>query len=140
MTMPPIERREAFERLFRSTRTELLLYLLRRSTNPEDAADVTLASSEACANAMEHPRSAVAPAIEIQGHIRAAEVEVIVRDFGSWSAGAGEGNRGRGLQMIRELMDDVSVARDERGTIVTMRRGFRGGGLQAGRPEIATRT
>jgi RNA polymerase sigma-70 factor, ECF subfamily len=34
------ERREAFEQLFRSTRTDLLAYLLRRSRNPEDAADV----------------------------------------------------------------------------------------------------
>ena len=37
--MAPAERREAFEQLFRSTRTDLLAYLLRRSTNPEDAAD-----------------------------------------------------------------------------------------------------
>ena len=40
MRMSPAERRETFERLFRNTRTDLLAYLLRRSTNPEDAADV----------------------------------------------------------------------------------------------------
>ena len=33
-------RREAFERLFRDTRADLLAYLLRRSATPEDAADV----------------------------------------------------------------------------------------------------
>jgi RNA polymerase sigma factor (sigma-70 family) len=38
--MSPAERREAFEQLFQNTRTDLLVYLLRRSTNPEDAADV----------------------------------------------------------------------------------------------------
>ena len=31
---------EAFEQLFRDTRTDLLAYLLRRSPSPEDAADV----------------------------------------------------------------------------------------------------
>ena len=50
---------------------------------------------------------------------------MIVRDFGSWSARTREGNRGRGLEMIRALVDDVSVARrDEHGTTVTMRRGL----------------
>lgn len=106
----------------RLVRRQLRRWLESRGLARDVAADLTLASSEACANAMEHPRSAAHPAVEIQARVRSAQVEVIVRDFGSWSARTREGNRGRGLEMIRALVDDVSVANDERGTTVTIRR------------------
>jgi anti-sigma regulatory factor (Ser/Thr protein kinase) len=44
-----------------------------------------------------------------------------VRDEGSWRDKRGE-HRGRGLNIIEDLMDDVAVERANGGTLVRMRR------------------
>ena len=49
------------------------------------------------------------------------ELVATVRDSGSWRDKRGE-HRGRGLNIIEELMDEVQVAADADGTVVTMRR------------------
>jgi serine/threonine-protein kinase RsbW len=105
-------------------RQELRQWLDRRGVGRDDTVEIVLASSEACANAMEHPRDAGRAAIEVDARTRPSEVEVVVRDFGAWpSEPAPEtGTRGRGLAMIRALMDDVSVVAGPHGTSVTMRR------------------
>jgi anti-sigma regulatory factor (Ser/Thr protein kinase) len=105
-------------------RHELRRWLDRQGIPAEAAADITLACSEACANAMEHPRGAERPAFEVTVRLRRRRVEVVVKDFGSWEyADSAEGEaRGRGLDMIRALMDEVTIAQGKRGTKVTMRR------------------
>jgi anti-sigma regulatory factor (Ser/Thr protein kinase) len=105
-------------------RHELHRWLEREGVPPETAADVILACSEACANAMEHPRATERAAFEVGARIRRGEIEIAVRDFGSWDIDedADGDERGRGLEMIRSLMDDVSIVRREQGTEVTMRR------------------
>ena len=105
-------------------RQELRQWLDRLGVGRDDTVEIVLASSEACANAMEHPRDVGRAAIEVDARTRPREVEIVVRDFGTWaSEGAPEaGTRGRGLAMIRALMDDVSVVAGPHGTSVTMRR------------------
>jgi anti-sigma regulatory factor (Ser/Thr protein kinase) len=49
------------------------------------------------------------------------ELVATVRDSGSWRDRRGE-HRGRGLSIIEKLMDDVNVAAEDDGTVVTMRR------------------
>jgi anti-sigma regulatory factor (Ser/Thr protein kinase) len=49
------------------------------------------------------------------------ELVATVRDRGNWRDKRGE-HRGRGLNIIEELMDEVQVAAQEDGTVVTMRR------------------
>ena len=44
-----------------------------------------------------------------------------VRDRGQWRERRGE-HRGRGLKIIIGLMDDVDIATEDGGTLVTMRR------------------
>jgi anti-sigma regulatory factor (Ser/Thr protein kinase) len=103
-------------------------WLERRGVGRDDVADLTLAFSEACANAMEHPRAARRPAVEVSARVLDDDLEIVIRDFGSWgrAAPAESGTRGRGLEMIRSLMDDVAVAEARDGTRVTMRRRLRG--------------
>jgi serine/threonine-protein kinase RsbW len=105
-------------------RQELRQWLDGRGVGRDDTVEIVLASSEACANAMEHPRDAGRAAIEVDARARPREVEIVVRDFGSWNGGAAPaaGTRGRGLGMIRALMDDVSVVAGPQGTSITMRR------------------
>jgi anti-sigma regulatory factor (Ser/Thr protein kinase) len=52
------------------------------------------------------------------------ELTATVRDSGSWREKRGE-DRGRGLRIIEDLMDDVAVERDDAGTLVRMRRRLR---------------
>jgi anti-sigma regulatory factor (Ser/Thr protein kinase) len=49
------------------------------------------------------------------------ELVATVRDTGTWREKRGE-HRGRGLNIIEELMDEVQVAAEADGTVVTMRR------------------
>ena len=51
------------------------------------------------------------------------------RDTGRWRP-PGETGRGRGLAVMRELMDDVEIAPSDQGTTVTLRRRLRGDGVR----------
>jgi anti-sigma regulatory factor (Ser/Thr protein kinase) len=111
-------------------RHELGRWLEREGVPPEASADVLLACSEACANALEHPQATERPAFEVGVRIRRGVLELSVRDYGSWDPDedAEEGARGRGLDMIRSLMDDVSIVKSPEGTEVAMWRRLGEGG------------
>jgi anti-sigma regulatory factor (Ser/Thr protein kinase) len=50
-----------------------------------------------------------------------SDVLVSVRDYGAWREPRGQ-HRGRGLKLMRTLMDDVNVRRESTGTTVELRR------------------
>jgi len=106
-------------------RHELRRWLDEGGVAPEDAVDITLACSEACANAVEHPSKPGRPAFEVEARREDGEVFVAVRDFGAWTDAVAVGSRGRGLSMIRGIMDAVEVTSDGEGTQVVMRRTLR---------------
>jgi serine phosphatase RsbU (regulator of sigma subunit)/anti-sigma regulatory factor (Ser/Thr protein kinase) len=87
----------------------------------DDCAAFAIAVSEACANAIEHaygPRHAM---IEVLAALVDGEATVSIRDRGAWREPR-RGNRGRGIPIMREFMDDVSIERAEHGTTVHLRR------------------
>jgi len=86
-----------------------------------DAYDVLIAAGEAAANAVEHAYGPVDAEFEVEGRLVNGDVLVAVRDNGRWREPRGE-NRGRGIVLMRELMDDVRIERGEQGTAVEMRR------------------
>ena len=51
-------------------------------------------------------------------------VTMTVRDRGSWRAPRGGEATGRGMELMRALMDSVEVNREEQGTTVHLRRRF----------------
>jgi anti-sigma regulatory factor (Ser/Thr protein kinase) len=107
-------------------RHDLRRWLDRHGVAPEDALDIVLACSEACANAVEHPSLPERPAFEVTATRGEGEVHLAVRDFGGWTEHAGDGGlRGRGLGMIRALMDSVEVTSDSAGTRIVMRRSLK---------------
>jgi GAF domain-containing protein/anti-sigma regulatory factor (Ser/Thr protein kinase) len=83
--------------------------------------DVLVAAGEAAANAIEHAYGPSEARFGVTAAIEGGEVVVEVRDEGRWRPARGS-HRGRGLSMMRDLMDDVQVDSGERGTVVTMRR------------------
>jgi anti-sigma regulatory factor (Ser/Thr protein kinase) len=86
------------------------------------AGDVLLAVHEAAMNAVEHAYGPVAGTVEVRLARAGAHVEAEVRDTGRWRETRGRhGDRGRGLPLMRTLVDEVAVERGETGTIVRMR-------------------
>jgi signal transduction histidine kinase/DNA-binding response OmpR family regulator len=96
-------------------------FLTAHNVPEADVFDLTVAVSEAAANAIEHPVEPAEPVITVEASMAADAVVVTVRDTGSWRPVPAAGFRGRGLALIGAL-SELSVARTESGTCVTLRR------------------
>jgi serine/threonine-protein kinase RsbW len=108
--------------MLRFVRSDLRRWLERADVQCEIADEVTLACSEACANAIEHPQGATRQLVEIEARRDGTQLELRVRDFGSWDKHPRSELRGRGLGMIHELMDAVDVDHRAAGTEIVMKR------------------
>jgi anti-sigma regulatory factor (Ser/Thr protein kinase) len=86
--------------------------------------ETLVAVGEACANAIAHAYPAGEATFEVEGRLLGAEIEISVRDFGTWRAPRGEERR-RGLTLMEQLMEQVEIDKGERGTTVVMRRSLR---------------
>jgi PAS domain S-box-containing protein len=79
--------------------------------------DVQVACHEACSNAMEHAYRFREATIDVDGEFDGEEVRVTITDQGAWREKR-DSDRGRGLDLIRALMDEVEVTPSESGTSV----------------------
>jgi anti-anti-sigma factor len=89
----------------------------------QDRVGVMVAVGEACANAAEHAyRGSEAGPMTVTGHVDVDGVlTVTVRDEGTWRPPDRDpGDRGRGLLIMRQLVDDVVLDDQELGTTVTL--------------------
>jgi anti-sigma regulatory factor (Ser/Thr protein kinase) len=98
---------------------------LDQSHIPQDEIfEITVAVSEAFSNAVEHAYAASDATVDVAARLSDAELQIQVQDWGQWRAPRGA-HRGRGLGLMRGLMDEVAVTSGEAGTLVTMRRTLR---------------
>jgi anti-anti-sigma factor len=102
-------------------RRSLGRWLDHQGASADEAFSVILAAGEASANAIEHAYGPVDADLEVTAALEDGTAKVSVRDFGHWRAPRGE-NRGRGLLLMRELMDDVAVTHGDEGTTVELSR------------------
>ncbi|HEY0534092.1 MAG TPA: SpoIIE family protein phosphatase [Actinoplanes sp.] len=103
-------------------RADLRGWLDAHEVDPVCRDAVLLACSEAVANAIEHGyRDDPFGMIDVTATVTADSVEVRVSDHGTWQGPVADVSRGRGLQIIRQSMDQVMFDRGD-GTTVTMRR------------------
>jgi anti-sigma regulatory factor (Ser/Thr protein kinase) len=87
--------------------------------------EVLVACGEACANAIAHayaPGDAVFIVCATRDH---GELEIAVEDTGTWRP-TRRPARGRGLELMRQLMDSVEVDRHDGGTRIRLRRRLAG--------------
>jgi len=110
-------------------RQTLRRWLREIDAPPPEANEILLACGEACTNAIQHAYGAGEGVLEMDLALLAGAVEVNVRDRGSWRPPS-RTEGGRGLQMMRGLMDLVEVAGGSEGTVVRMRRGLRAGAVR----------
>jgi len=104
-----------------SLRRHLSRWLTERGVTGDQAYDIVLASSEAGANAIEHAYSPGDAIFAVEATLDGDVVNITVRDTGRWRAPR-EGLGGRGLTIMRRLMDEVDLVSEADGTAVTLRR------------------
>jgi anti-sigma regulatory factor (Ser/Thr protein kinase) len=109
-------------------RSMLRRWLAHAGADDLEVAEITTACGEAATNAIEHAGTSNGARFEVSGRRDGQDVEIAVQDHGSWRSER-EDDHGRGLGLMRTLMDTVAVEPTERGTTVSLRRrlGQRGG-------------
>ena len=83
--------------------------------------EITLTICEAAGNAIEHAYGPGDATFEVEASLDADQVVATVSDHGQWRERRGA-HRGRGLNIIEGLMDDVQVSTEGDGTVVRMKR------------------
>ena len=109
-------------------RSMLRRWLAHAGADDLEIAEITTACGEAATNAIEHAGTMNGARFEVSGQRDGREIEIAVRDHGSWRSKRDD-DHGRGLDLMRTLMDTVAVDPGEQGTTVSLRRrlGQRGG-------------
>jgi len=102
-----------------SMRALLRRWLRHVEGSEEEITEVLTACGEAATNAIEH--AGAGTPFEVRGQADGRTVEISVRDFGTWRSPR-EGDHGRGLSLMRSLMDTVDVVPGPEGTTVRMQR------------------
>jgi FixJ family two-component response regulator/anti-sigma regulatory factor (Ser/Thr protein kinase)/putative methionine-R-sulfoxide reductase with GAF domain len=108
-----------------TARRALRNWLAEVGVDPEALYDITLATGEACTNAIEHAYAPGEASFDLEATRGESDVLVTVRDYGAWREPRGQ-NRGRGLKLMKTLMDAVDVRREDTGTTVQLRRVVQG--------------
>jgi PAS domain S-box-containing protein len=102
-------------------RSMLRRWLAHAGADDLEVAEITTACGEAATNAIEHAGTINGARFEVSGQRHGEEVEIAVRDNGHWRIER-EDDHGRGLDLMRTLMDTVAIQPGEQGTTVSLRR------------------
>ncbi|MGE2833276.1 SpoIIE family protein phosphatase [Mycobacterium sp. SMC-4] len=105
------------------TRAALRGWLSRAGLAPDRATDVLVAAGEAVANAIEHGhRHTPEGTVRLRATASAERLHLTIVDTGSWKQPRTdpELNRGRGIDLMRKLMHEVTIEHDTAGTRVEL--------------------
>ena len=105
----------------RAARRVLTRWLERVGAGKRVAGDIALACYEGCTNAARHGHRSREEPFALEATHSDGEVTLIVRDRGGWREPR-PSDFGKGLILMRELMDEVDVDSGPDGTVVRMRR------------------
>ena len=104
-------------------RDRLRVWLGEAGATEREIFEVVLATTEAFANAVEHPNQPRRHLVDIEGGMSDDALTVSIRDYGTWDgAHTPKEDGGLGLVMMERLMDAVRVECFVDGTTVTMQR------------------
>lgn len=105
------------------SRNALRGWLTRAGVEPDQIQDVLIATGEAVANAIEHGhRDQRVGTVSLRATAIVDRLQVTITDTGAWKTPAhtAEFSRGRGISLMRVLMEDCSIESSEAGTTVSM--------------------
>jgi serine phosphatase RsbU (regulator of sigma subunit)/anti-sigma regulatory factor (Ser/Thr protein kinase) len=94
-------------------------WLATAGVEADEQFDLTLSTSEAAANAIEHAYGGTESTFTVSADKEGDTVTITVRDTGRWRTARAEGG-GRGLTIMRQLVDDVKITSDAAGTTVEL--------------------
>jgi anti-sigma regulatory factor (Ser/Thr protein kinase) len=103
-------------------RRRLRTWLELRGLSEEERDDALIAVSEACNNAIEHAYGEDGGTIHLLLEHRERTLAIRVQDRGRWHPTAPSFERGRGIPLMRAVMDMTTVEHSEGGTRVTLSR------------------
>ena len=106
-------------------RRTLARWLRAAGADEDEQFDITLSVSEAAANAIEHAYGGNEATFTVICEHESDRITVTVRDLGRWRTTRPPGG-GRGLSIMRELVDDVKISRGDEGTVVKLIKGLSG--------------
>ncbi len=104
-----------------TTRRALRGWLKRAGVDPGETMKVLIAAGEAVANAIEHGhRESPEGRVRLDATALVDEVQLTITDTGGWKTPepASNAHRGRGITLMRGLMQDVTIEPDAAGTTV----------------------
>jgi PAS domain S-box-containing protein len=104
-------------------RAALRGWLTKAGVEPDQIQDVLIAAGEAVANAIEHGhRDRIDGTISLQATAVGDGLQVTVTDTGAWRtpADTAGSHRGRGISLMRHLMEDLNIHSSGSGTTVHM--------------------
>ncbi len=110
---------EAAPRVLAGLRRTIARWLTTHGVGPDERFDIAVAVSEAAGNAIEHAYGPHRAHFTVDCRWLDGEVRAVVRDSGRWRTPGSRG-RGRGLEIMRELMDSVQIERGKEGTTITL--------------------
>jgi anti-sigma regulatory factor (Ser/Thr protein kinase) len=102
-------------------RRRLGRFLHAAGADDAETYEITLTICEAAGNAIEHAYGPGDATFEVEASLDADQVVATISDRGNWRERRGT-HRGRGLNIIQGLMDDVEVSTEGDGTVVRMKR------------------
>jgi serine/threonine-protein kinase RsbW len=107
-------------------RERLRAWLVEHELGEEAERSTVLAVSEAAANAIEHGYGCDGVGVvTVMVVLDGDRMQVAVRDEGTWRDGASDDDRGRGLAIMRSIMEQLSVERQDGATVVRMEQKLR---------------
>jgi len=108
-----------------SMRRHLRALLARRQFDGEQTADIVLAVSEACNNAIEHAYPDGEGTIKVSVEDGSETFRIVVEDQGRWRVRVPDDERGRGITLMKQLMHSAEIETTAQGTRVTLELGTR---------------
>jgi anti-sigma regulatory factor (Ser/Thr protein kinase) len=105
------------------SRTALRSWLTQAGVEPDQILDVLIATGEAVANAIEHGhRDRPEGTVSLHATALVDQLRVTVTDTGAWKTPrtVPDTSRGRGISLIRGLMEDFTIHPGDAGTTVHM--------------------
>jgi anti-sigma regulatory factor (Ser/Thr protein kinase) len=106
--------------VLRGLRQRLNAWLASRGLTDSERADTVLAVSEACNNAVEHAYGDGKGAIDLVLSHRDHLLRIEIEDDGTWRKPRQDTTRGRGILIMRGLMDTAVIDPGDDGTSVAL--------------------
>jgi anti-sigma regulatory factor (Ser/Thr protein kinase) len=117
-----------------SLRRVLRRWLDEAGAEADEAAALVMAANEAWQNALEHGTGFARTTVDIDCELEGSTVMLTIRDAGRRERSPSDPDRGRGIELMRALVDDLSLELGPHGSCVRLRRELRAAaGSEAGR-------